>query len=176
MQAWLDTEPLLAGVDLAPYFYFARDRLAGALSEAQRMSREAREVLALLLSPGSVVRDSAAPRARQLSSPDSVAILQAIAERVRASDTTAEASAPFQGALVLVSARPELVTEFAALVRSLPPARFSAGTPSRLLSAAAAMTPSDKEIVRSVIREWENQTANATLASAARLALGQVQQ
>lgn len=174
MAAWLGAEPKLGAVDLAPYFYFARDRLAGQ-SPSQRMSQAAREALALLLTPSSAVQDSAKTPLLLLSGPDAVAILQALADRIRASDTTAEASIPFRGALILVAARNELVTEFASILRSLPLSRFSPGTPNRLLAAMRTMGAREKETIEGVIREWETQTVNAPLAGAARLAMGQAQ-
>lgn len=171
MQAWIETAPLLGNENLAPYFYFARDRLAGATSATQRMSQMAREVFAQLLSPAKVVREAAASRVSVLSAPDAVAIQEALAERVRASDTTAEASSPFQGLIALVTARHELVTEFATIVRSLPLARFSAGTPNRLLLAAEKMNPAGQGVIRAVIAEWQTQGENPQLAAAARVAL-----
>ncbi len=171
MQAWLDTEPVLGNDNLAPYFYFARDRLAGGTSATQRMSAGAREIFTQLLSPGKVVREAAAARIKELSSPDAVAIQEVLAERVRASDTPAEASTPFQGLLALVAVRHELVTEFAAIVRSLPPSRFSTGMPNRLLLAAEKMESAGQDVIRTVIAEWEAQSENPPLAGAARVAL-----
>jgi hypothetical protein len=171
MQAWLETEPLLGSENLAPYFYFARDRLYGSTSAAQRMSPTARELYDQLLSPSSVVRDATAPRLRSLSSPDVVAILEGLVERVRASDTTAEASNPFHGLLTLVSARPELASEFATVVRSLPASRFTPGMPNRLLGVADKMDDAGKEAIRSILAEWQAQAGSPNLATAAGLAL-----
>jgi type II secretory pathway predicted ATPase ExeA len=171
MKAWLEAEPLLGAENLSPYFYFARDRLAARSAATQRMSPAARDVLAQLLSPGKAVRDTGAARAKQLLGTDAVALLEAVAERVRASENTHDASAPFQGTLALVKARPELITEFVAVLRSLPVGRISAGTPNRLLLLATALSPTAGDLIRSVLGEWRGQAENSELAGAARLAL-----
>ncbi len=171
LRAWLDAEPLLGAVDLAPYMYFARDRLSARSVATQRMSPAAREILELLLSVSKAVRDSGALRAKESSSTDAVALLEALAERVRASDNTEEASTPFQGMLALVGTRPELITEFLASLRSMPVTRISAGTPNRLLALAKTMLPAASDLIRALITEWKGQSDNGSLAIAARVAL-----
>lgn len=171
MQAWLDTEPLLGNVDLRPYFYFARDRLGIRSQATQRLSSAARELLPDLLSPAQAVRDRGAVRARQLIAPDVVALQEALAERVRASENLDEADLPFHGMLALVATRPELVTEFAMIVRSLPLNRFRAGTPNRLLAAAQSMEPTAKGQVVQLVQMFADQSEHPTLAAAASIAL-----
>lgn len=171
MQAWLDTEPLLGDLDLAPYIHFARERLTGEVTATQRMSPKARETLNLLLSPSRAVRDTAAEGISKLGSTEAVAVLEALAERVRASDTPAEVLEQFPGILTLVSARSELASEFAAMVRSLPVSRVTPGMPNRLLLAASTMSADAQTVIRSVIEGWQHQDKNQSLAVAARLAL-----
>jgi hypothetical protein len=172
MQAWLDSDPRLGDQDLGPYFYFARDRLAGGTLTTQRMSPKARGVLVQLLSPAKVIRDSATAALKDLQATDAVAIQEALAERVRTSDTLSEASEPFQGLISFIAVRHELVSEFASIIRSLPVSRISAGTPNRLLLAADKMESAPKAVVRALITEWQGQTENPKLAASARIALG----
>jgi hypothetical protein len=162
---------MLGTVDLGPYFYFARDRLAGGTSATQRMSPAAREVLLNLQSTGQVVREKAAQDAKGLSSTDAVALLEILTERTRVSDTLAEASAPFQGLLALVGARPELATEFATAIRSLPHSGFAAGTPNRIMALAERLDTSNGALLRAVVAEWQDQGENQSLARAAEIAL-----
>jgi hypothetical protein len=170
MRAWLESEPLLGQMDLGPYFYFARDRLSGLITATGRMSPLARDVLAQLLSPSKAVRDAAATRTKNVIAPDAVAILEALAERVRASRSTEEASLPFQGMLALVGVRQELATEFISVLRSLPYTLIAAGTPNRLQLLLKSV-PSTREGIRSLLTEWRVQSDNPELAGAARLAL-----
>ncbi len=171
MQAWIRTEPMLGTVDLGPYFYFARDRIAGGTAATQRMSPAAREVFSNLQSAGQVVREKAAQEARNLSSTDAVALLEMLIERTRLSETQTEASTPFQGLISLVAARPELATEFATALRSLPYAVFTAGTPNRIMALAEKMDTSNGAVLRAVVKEWQGQMENKSLARGASLAL-----
>jgi hypothetical protein len=170
MQEWLETEPLLGEVNLGPYFYFARDRLVGQSTAAQRMSPSARGILGQLLLPSRAVREAAASRTKGLIATDAVAILEALAQRVRMSNNTEEASPPFQGMLALVSVRQELATEFISVLRSLPLTRISTGTPNRLQNLLRAI-PAVREGIRGLLTEWHLQSDNPELASAARQAL-----
>jgi hypothetical protein len=162
---------MLGTVDLSPYFYFARDRLSAGTSATQRISSAAREVLLNLQSTGQVVREKAAQDAKSLSSTDAVALLESLTERTRVSDTQAEASAPFQGLLALVGARPELATEFATAIRSLPHDRFTAGTPNRIMALAERIDTANGALLRTVVAEWQGQAENKALARAAEIAL-----
>lgn len=170
MRVWLEAEPLLGQVDLQPYFYFARDRLVGRSTVMQRMGPAARDLLGQLLSPSKAVRDVAASRANEVIATDAVAILEALAERVRASDNTAEASLPFQGMLALVRERQELVTEFISVLRSLPLTHISTGTPNRLQLLMNTI-PAAHEGIRGLLTGWSIQSDNPDLAVAVRQVL-----
>ena len=135
LRAWLDTEPQLGNEDLGAYFYFARDRLTQRGIVTQRLSPLAQRLFGELLSESKAVRDAAATQAKDMMSPDAVALQEALAENVRISDDLEDARSPLLGLFARVSARQDLAMDLISLLRSLPVSSFRAGTPGRLLAA-----------------------------------------
>ena len=94
LKEWIEFEPRLRETDLRPYFFFSRDLLGAISGSAQRMSRQAQEILAKILNESEAVRRTALKNAAQLSEMDAASVLEGISSRVRQEeDYGADASA-----------------------------------------------------------------------------------
>ncbi|MEL6702876.1 MAG: P-loop NTPase fold protein [Bacteroidota bacterium] len=111
IESWLSMEPRLAGEDLGTYFYFARDSVTLTTAGGQRLSRPAKEVLDLYLSPSEAYRRSAKKRAAELSEADAVTVFQGLADRTRRHEDLGVSSSPLFALLDLVETRPFLLSE-----------------------------------------------------------------
>lgn len=170
LRAWLETRPRLSGVDLGPYFYFARDRVAARSVSTQQLGPVGEAVLTGLSEPTRAGRLAVRKRAEGLSTPEVFAVIGALAERARlAGRSDAGEESPFAGIYDLAEWRPEAAHEVVRFLGTLPPSSFTAGSPPRLIKATAGGPAGAAALA--LIERWGAQSANRTLATAAKQAV-----
>jgi hypothetical protein len=169
LREWLALEPQLAGVDLRPYFYFAREKVVALQSAAARLSPAARSVLSKLLSDSAAFRASGTREARDLNSADAAAVLTALGEAAdREEDLEADNSA-FHAMFQLVESREDLAPALLAYLAGIPVVRFGMPTPPRVanLRRLAGM----QEPVDGLLTTWLRQGENPGLVQASKMML-----
>lgn len=164
---WAKSEPVLAGVDLRPYFYFSRDTLGPLGQATQRMSPAAQDVFKKILSQSDAERKTGLTRASTLSPADASAVFEALAGRIREEDDFGSESSAFGRTIDWVKARRELVGQLAALLASLPKDRIPPVTPMKLveLGSKAITDP-----IAKLFTQW-HQSSNLTLKAATEKAM-----
>jgi len=111
IKEWFDAEPLLAGVDLRPYFYFSRDTLGSIPAVFQRMSPKAQKTYGLLVSGSKAERNKGLEDLSTISSSDVTAIFEAIASAFHEKGKTNDGES-FLGILIHVcEKRTELIPQ-----------------------------------------------------------------
>jgi hypothetical protein len=170
LRAWLDTTPRLAGTDLGPYFYFARDRFVAQAVSTQQLGPLGEAVLAGLMESSRAARLAVEARARGLTPPVAFAVLAALTERARLTgkpDTGDDS--PYGAIYTLCEWRPEVAGEVVRFFGTQPLSAFRAATPPRLLAATAASPAAAAG--RALVQQWSLQKGYASLATAAARAL-----
>lgn len=165
MRKWLASEPTLEDVDLRPYFYVAHDKLGALDGSPLKLTPAAVEVLNRLLSDLGATRRLGLSRSEQLNIPEANAVFQALAERIRRSETLGPGS-PQVVLFELLGHRPELAPQLVALYESLPEPKITLETPG-LLRQVAEGTPS-AAAARGLIGRWSRSTAKPELTLAAK--------
>lgn len=166
-QRWVASEPPLAGEDLRPYFYVARER-TGLLEGAGRaLTVAARKALANLLAPGDVAPDVGLKEFRDLSAAEAAAVVEHIASRTRsAGDDEAER---FQLlACRVAGGRADVAGQVLMLLEGLPEPKISRATPMTLWTEAASGSVGSR--TQALVTRWSQSTSRG-LATAAKAVL-----
>lgn len=167
LHSWLqDVEPDLGGVDLRPYFYFARETLTLTTSTGPRLSGEAQEILRQLFSESEAVRRNACQRAPELSASDAAAIFEELTEKVRHAEKHTGDNAPLTILLDWVEVRKEFAGELVTFLESMPDSDLPIFLATRLERICKG-TPGEAAMVRYFERLCTSPTAGP-LAQAAR--------
>jgi hypothetical protein len=170
LRAWLETEPRLAGLDLGPYFYFARDRFVARAVSTQELGPLGQTVLTGLQATAESVRLAHRDRAVGLTQPVAFAVLASLADHARSTgkpDIGEES--PYAGIYDLAGWRPELGPEIVRFFTAQPVSVLRPETPARLIRATSA-SPAAAEAV-DLAQRWAQQVENKGLAAGATAAL-----
>ena len=161
---WLTLEPPLAGIDLRPYFYLARDRFApGGLTA--RLPASLQQLVGQLSVASSPQRRSGITQALTRTPEEVVQLSLALADRARRAPRDPATNSLIEMAVANESIRPILAETLGAMsVTSVPPA-----IPPILLTQFKNELPA--EIV-AVLDGWEAQVIAPSLAAAVRSARG----
>ena len=174
VQAWHASDPPLAGVDLRPYVYFARERLLPLPSATARMSPLGLQALRAFLAGGKAAHAAGAGLARTLPRPDVFSVFADLADRVRRSSEMHGEDSLLYALFALTEARPELLPELASTVPPLSVALLEPRVATRLLALAQTLERAGVPAVPTVRRMllgWEQQSANPMLAAGTRRVL-----
>lgn len=159
---WLRLEPALADVDLAPYFYFSRDRLSPA-APAVRLPAALQELLGRLEHAVAATRRTAVEEGVGLGAAEIVQVFDVLLER-GGRDPRGHA---LDSAIEMAARKPELVARLAATLDALPPASVPVQLPAKLV---AAIDPRPAELTQ-LLERWRA-TGSGGLKRAAAEALG----
>ena len=96
LREWLELEPMLAGVDLRPYFYLARETLRVKTPGVRRLSQNQQELYAKLQAGSQAVRRSGAEELVRGDEQEVSVVIDALLARVKANPRDRDA---FDGAL-----------------------------------------------------------------------------
>ena len=130
---WLALEPPLAATNLAPYFFFARERTIGQL--VAQLSPAARNVLQRLLVPSEVSHQLAIKGAKGLSPVEADGVFDSLVRHTSTVGGMEKPNSALAGLLRFVEVRPELEDQLAAYVARLPASSIGAWVPPLLAAA-----------------------------------------
>lgn len=169
LKDWLAMEPPLGDENLRPYFYFARENVGPLGGIVQRLSRPAREVLELFISPSKAQRLRAIKRVKSLTGADAAAIFQELANRVQRSEDLGADDSPLEALLRLVGKRPELIGECITLLSRM----NSASIPPKVAPQIEQISKdtSNAKAAMILLKKWAKTTDNAALTFAAQKVL-----
>jgi hypothetical protein len=163
---WLAADPSLADEDLRPYLYFAREKLDPLAGMALHLSPEAQDVLAKLLGTVEAQRTLALNRAGVLSPADAAAVLEALGNRARETESpTSDSSSPLSLMCSWTEKRPDLFSELIAFLKSVPDAAVPIGAVPRLAQLASGGVDRRDQVV-ALLKTW-GAGGNARLKTAA---------
>lgn len=165
LRRWLLIDPPLSQEDLRPYFFFAREQVGVLGHQSQRLSRPAREVLELFLSPSDAETMQATERCANLSEGDAASVFQAFSDRVRRAEDLEGKADVLDVLLKLTEKRKELLGEVVAFLGSLGEEAVPIKVPLRLHRISRGTTAAD--VVESLIREWAA-SSRSSLAQASK--------
>lgn len=164
---WASLQPELAGVDLRPYLFVARDRkdFFGARSTLGHLEG----VVDMLLLPKLALGGRTAELG-QLAPAEAGKVFEALRSRVMASDSFDRPPAGIDGIIALVAAHPILQPNLLDLVEQLPSDRCGAWAVRGWNAALTA--PESKGRLAEMLKAWADQDVNRSLKMAASAAVG----
>jgi hypothetical protein len=162
IKPWLLLEPPLAEVDLAPYFYFSRDRLSPA-APAARLPAALQELLGRLDNATTAIRRTAVDEVVALEPQDRVQLFDALIDRASRDPR----SRSLDSALEVAAQSGDLVPRLAKALGEIPPTDVPHQVPAKIV---AAIHPLPAEL-RAVIERWRDSGPQA-LSRRAQEALG----
>jgi predicted KAP-like P-loop ATPase len=155
--AWLALEPPLADVDLAPYFYFSRDRLSPA-APAARLPSALQELLGRLNHAVTATRRTAVTEAGALEESERAQLYDALVERAVRDPRGREMDSAFE----LAVQKSELAGRLAAALAALPPTSVPIQLPAKIV---AAFSPLPAEL-RQLLERWRSEGSGTLKARA----------
>jgi len=147
ISSWLALEPSLADVDLAPYFYYSRDRLSPA-APAARLPAALQDLLGRLEHAVAATRRAAVADGLLVGDAEVVQVFDALVERA-ARDPRGRA---LDSALELAAGKPQLAARLASALGALPPASVPIQLPAKLVAALDPLPPE----LRQLIERWRD--------------------
>jgi hypothetical protein len=166
MKKWLSSEPILAGVDLRPYFYIAHDSIGSLGTSQTRLSPKAKQVMDKLLNSGTVTQKLGLKMVKDLGSADVSAVFENLAQRVRQAETLEQS--PQKVLFSLMAEQPDLTPQLVTLYASLPETKITMGTVPALFQAVKE-TPGSLSATK-LFERWAK-SSNNSLANAAKAVL-----
>jgi hypothetical protein len=154
VQEWLKSEPVLAGENLGPYFYFARDHLGSLGGAIQRMSPKAQEILLEVTHTSDAIRKNALLKSKDLGPSDAAAVFEALAERVRQDESLAGDNSVLFQTVEFVGARAELFSQLMILLESLPQDEIPIACCPRI--KLLAPDGANKASAQALFRKWQD--------------------
>ncbi|MBK6828948.1 MAG: NTPase [Chitinophagaceae bacterium] len=162
LKGWLGSEPTLDTVELQPYFYFSRDRLAITGLSLQRMSPSAQEFYKKLLSEAESVSNNALTAAKDLNDGDASAIFEALAQKIRESGKQIGEKSPLKKLFGFCKERQELVSQLMGFLEKFPEKDYPASVVTWLQEATA--DNQYKGVAKALVQKWGTTKQNSTLA------------
>ena len=153
---WLELEPPLSGVNLAPYLFFARERTGVVGHLVAQLSPAARSVLQRLMVGSSVSHNLAVKEAGELSVLEAGSVFEALMSHTSTRSGMDREDSALAGMLRFVAARPELQGQLAAHMKRLPLSSIGAWAPPLLAQAL----PDDKHSASrdAIFAKWKTAT------------------
>lgn len=152
---WLtNIEPLLANIDLRPYFYFSRESQKNmSFIKSQNLSQNAIKVIQDLISGSDTLRTEAMKSVANVSDFEAVSILNEIVVKMESS--TEIDKSLFQSFIEWGGSRPELYIDTVSILERLPMERIKFSFIPLIPPFANKLT--DKTKMREILSKWESQ-------------------
>ena len=153
VREWLALEPALAGTNLAPYFFFARERTDTIGQLVAQLSPAARNVLQRLLVPSEIGHQLAVKNAQDLSPVEADGVFDALVRHTSTVGGMEKPNSALAGLLRFVGVRRELQGQLAAYVGRLPTSSIGSWVPPLL---AAALSAGEHQLARdAMFARWK---------------------
>jgi hypothetical protein len=164
-RTWLRTDPLLGGVDLKPYIYFASERYALPIGVVQRLSPDGARALRELLGESEAQHISAATRMATLPLPEVTAIIDELASKARQGRKLDERTSPLHAMVKIAEKRPEVGPDVIAAFLSVPLDVLPAAAALSVYSLGAHVSLKDAAMI--ALDKMATQEVNRSLKVAA---------
>lgn len=119
IEEWIQLEPKLAGIDLRPAVYLARETVPLRLSAAS-LSPKLRQAVENLMHTATISSKSAKDSIETLDGAEHVVVMEQLIGEMRKNTSWDKVRADFRGALLLAKSSPDAAKIFARFLRSLP--------------------------------------------------------
>lgn len=162
LKGWLASEPSLQDVDMHPYFYFSRDRLAIAGMNLQRMSPIAQEFYKKLLSDSEAISNTTLSGSNTLNEGDASAIFEALTQKVRESGKQTGEKSSLRKLFKFCKERSELLSQLMGFLDKFPAKDLPVSVVTWLQEVAA--DNQYKGAARALVQKWKETKQNTTLA------------
>lgn len=120
LKAWFASEPAIKDVNLQPYYYFSRDRLAMTGISLQRMTPVAQEFYRKLLNEAEAVSANALKTSDTLNEGDASAIFESLSQKVRESGKDVGEKSLLKKLFDFCEKRPELISQLMGFLDKFP--------------------------------------------------------
>jgi len=170
---WLNSEPLLFGKDLRPYFYFSREKLTDISDNAKRLSPEAQKIVRELFSKSEAIRNNAFKQAKNISQADAATILDDLIEKTRNTESHSDKNSPLGLSIEWIKNRQDLAAELMILINTLPDNELPVWIVTSL-EAALKDTEHHQVLLHFLERLSNSQTARNPLKKAAKGRLSKI--
>ena len=165
-------EPNLSGIDLGPYFYFARSSLGIAQSViTQKLGPVAQNILTDLLSASDARTNHALGESKNIDDSEAAAILITLGEKISIEEDHSSEHSALSKAIKWVAVRKELFNELILLFKSLPTTDLPPKLPLDLSNNFPGQI--SEPIVHDLLNGWSEGTSNGPLAKASKQLLSQ---
>jgi predicted KAP-like P-loop ATPase len=162
---WLKIEPSLAGVDLRPYVFVARDKRILSFGAAESDL----DVLIQTLAASEMAARSVEPQVKAMTPPAAEQVFAALRERVMRHGSFADEPPGFLGLTLVAKHHPRHQSDILSLLGGIDHRQLGMWVTrgwNEIMTDAGA-----KDQLRALLSQWANQDDNATLKKAAGQAL-----
>ncbi len=173
IREWLSVEPVLADVDLRPYFFFSRDNLGLLGTSGQRLSLAARKVLDKIKSASEALRVAGLKELKTLAEADANAVFEALIDRVKREEDLGAETASLKPMIDAAQERPTLLSQLIGAVKNLPERALPVWAPVSIQNVCKGY-PDAQKAFGEILTTWSKSSVNTTLASAATTTLASV--
>jgi predicted KAP-like P-loop ATPase len=170
LKRWLSIDPALAGEDLRPYVFVARDK---RLLTGTAMLGDLEALITKLCGPQLIVR-SAEPEVKALTAGEADTVFNALRERVVGAGNFNNPPPGFDGLGIVAKHHPRFQSEVVALIDGIEPSRLGVWVVRGWNEIITEQQAREQLIV--VIERWANQDTNKFLKNAATSALPALRQ
>lgn len=153
VRSWLRIDPPLAGVNLQPYFFFARDRIGPVGQLVGDLSPAAARVLDQLLASSDASQQAGARAAEKLTNVEGTALFTALLRHASTKEGLEKQHSPLAGLMRFVAARPEFQGQLLSFIESLPVTSIGGWAPLLLLQAVG--DAGHKPIMAAIFAKWK---------------------
>ena len=169
LKTWLNSEPSLKNIDLQPYYYFSRDRLAIMGLSLQRMSPGAQDFYKKLLSEAEAVSNNVLNQAKLLNDGDASAIFESLSQKIREEGKQIGDKSSLRRLFSFCKLRPELMSQLMGFLEKFHERDFPASVVTWIQDATEGNQY--RTTAKALVQKWSSSKQNTTLAkiSAAKL-------
>lgn len=152
---WLTLDPPLTGTNLAPYFFFARERTGAIGQLVAQLSPAARKVLKQLLVSSELSHKLAMKEAKELSPTEAGGVFDALVRHTSTVGGMEKPNSALAGLIRFVEVRQELQGQLSAYIRRLPLSTIGPWAPPML---AASLSGEKHQSARDAIfAKWKGE-------------------
>lgn len=162
LKGWFGSEPSLQNIDLQPYYYFSRDKLAIMGLSLQRMSPGAQEFYKKLLSEAESVSSNALIGAKLLNGGDASAIFETLSQKIREEGKQSGDKSTLRRLFNFCKERPELMSQLVGFLEKF----HDKDLPVSVVTWLQEVTQDTqfKAVAKELVQKWEGSKQNNPLA------------
>lgn len=160
---WFSMKPHLSNIDLRPYFYLSRDKIASISSESSRMNPKVEELLNKLTSKSEIIKKQALDEVHTLNPMDANNILHVLIKNIYKTEEDEPRENLIKSVNMFCESRKELLSELFTFYDKFPERHLSQAVIPQLMSAVKGT--SYVENLNGLLEKWSKNPDNKLLAS-----------